>query len=127
MKLLTSKTIISSVYETIFLEMKRSEQLKLVMKRAMVNVCKRIFVFYIFEFIVCVFGWYYVGLFNIIYKCTQLTWMVSVVISLVINVLFVLVLCFVIVILRVVGIKKCSQKFYNCSVMLDGFFAYNKS
>ena len=127
MKLLTSKTIISSVYETIFLEMKRSEQLKLVMKRAMVNVCKRICVFYIFTFVIGVFGWYYVGLFNIVYKYTQLTWMVSVGISLVINVLFVLVLCLVIVILRVVGIKKCSQKFYNCSVMLDGFFAYNKS
>ena len=80
---------------------------------------KKIFVFFIIDFIITGFAWYYCSIFCALYQNTSKYWLISLVISLGIHLILPFILCFIPTTLRYCALKKKKQKLYNLNKMLE--------
>ena len=80
---------------------------------------KKIILFFIIDFIITGFSWYYCSIFCALYKNTSKYWLISLLISLGIHFLLPFILCFILATLKYFALKKKNQKIYNLNKFLD--------
>ena len=80
---------------------------------------KKIIIFFIIDFILTGFAWYYCSIFCILYQNTSKYWAISLLISLSIHLVLPFIFCFIPTTLRYCAFKKKSKKIYNFNKMLE--------
>ena len=80
---------------------------------------KKIIFFFIIDFIITGFSWYYCSIFCALYKNTSKYWLISLLISLGIHFLLPFILCFIPATLKYFALKRKNQKIYKLNKFLD--------
>ena len=83
---------------------------------------RKVIIFFIVDFIITGFSWYYCSIFCALYQNTSKYWLISLLISLLIHLVLPFIFCFLPTSLRFFALKKKSKKIYNLNKYLEIVF-----
>ena len=110
------------ILDTIFLEVTNKKRLHQLVKNALSIINKKLILFLILHFIFIITCWYYCTTFCIVYSSCQLSWVKSGITSLGISLFVAVSMCFVMSLLRNLGIKNKSVNLYNLSLFISKLY-----
>ena len=83
---------------------------------------RRIIFYFIFAFLIITFFLYYLSIFCEIFRCIQNSWVIDGIMSCIIILLIDIILCFILSLLRIIGLKYKSKNIYNIELYLKQFY-----
>ena len=113
------------IMETLIVELEKKEDREMMSHKAIQMFMKRMVLINIFALLVGMFSWYYLTLFNGIYKGTQIEWFIGCLLSLVLEMVVTLIYVLVMTCLRKVALKKGKKSLYNVALYIRKVFCYN--
>ena len=117
-------TAYKQIVESMFNEIKEREDREDCGNRAVKYFRKKTFLFHFIVFIIMSLCWYYLTLFNSVYKCSQVDWACCVIGSLLLEIIGGLIYIGIIASLRNKALKLKRKKMYNASMFLRDIVYY---
>jgi hypothetical protein len=117
-------TAYKQIVESMFNEIKDREDREDCGNRAVKYFRKKTFMFHVIVFIIMAFCWYYLTLFNSVYKCSQVDWACCVIGSVILEIIGGLIYIGIIAGLRNKALRLKRKRMYNASMFLRDIVYY---
>ena len=101
--------------------LQRKKEILVEIKKIITKFKIKVIIYYIIEFLIMSFYWYYVTIFCYIYKKTQISWIIVSIISIIIRIIFDLIINFIFAVLYNLSISSKCKCLFNFMVNLYCF------
>ena len=117
-------TAYKQIMETMLTEVKIKKEMEKLGHYAIKHFVKKVIIYYIIVAVIMMFSWYYLILFNCLYKASQIDWFVCCVVSLTLEVVVNMAYVLVVTVLRKGALIKGWRTMYNVSLYLKELAYY---